>query len=322
MFVELRKFVASDRFPAEGQDATADHLLDFLEHRKPVGLAPELAEHLRDALADGRAIVLFDGLDETPRADACRNRLRDVICSLALKYPAARILVTSRPYAYEKDSPWRLDARDFEEVTLAPFGDDRIQAFIGRWFAYLRDRGQLEAGRAEQLVATLWDRVRQERYLRPLVERPLMLTMIADLYAAGRVSLVGGRAALYERSVELLFDRWNEVKGVAGGKTLTEQIGLEREAVVRALEELAYEIHGAKGAEAGTGAAEITAAEVWNALNRKRPKGRTVNETEVIDFLQMRAGILLADSPTGLPVPAPQLPGVPRGLPPVPHAFP
>ena len=133
----------------------ADHLLDFVEegHR---GLAASPAESsLREALGslfslpDNRLLIL-DSLDETPAAKASRERLRQVIASFAGRFPNSRILVTSRPYAYAKKSPWRLDRARFAVAGLAPFDERSMQGFIGAWYTHLLSRRQIDSERTKQ----------------------------------------------------------------------------------------------------------------------------------------------------------------------------
>jgi formylglycine-generating enzyme required for sulfatase activity len=140
----------------------------------------------------------------------------------------------------------------------------------------------------------MWGNIRTEPYLRPLAERPLMLTMMADLHASRGGSLRGGRAELYDKSCELLLDRWNERRQ---GKTASEHLGMTPDEITKALEELAYKVHKTRGAEEPSEAAQIPASELWEALDSHRPKGKTVDERQVMDFLHQRSGILVADSP-------------------------
>lgn len=181
VFVELRKFVRSDAFPAEGKAGKADDLLAYLgacgkEKIEAAGILKEGFAH------EGRALLILDGLDETPAVTESRKRLKQAIVSFCRRYPQCRVLVTCRPYAYEAKSPWRLDGEDFVEESLRPFDAAKRRAFI----------------------------------------------------SGGR--LPGSRAGLYEESVKLLLDRWNEVRDVLGGQSLSEHLGMGDKEVRQALE--------------------------------------------------------------------------------------
>ena len=271
---------------------------------------------------DSGALVILDGLDETPAATESRQRLKEVIISLCRRYPYCRVLVTCRPYVYEEKSPWRLDSEDFAWDSLRPFDRAKRQTFIEGWYAYLAQRRQVGDEQARRSSAALIRELEASHYLKPLAERPLMLTMMTDLHAACGGRLPGGRADLYERSVELLLDRWNEVRDVLAGKSISEHLGISAKRLRQALEDLAYEVHRKRGAE-GRGAAEITDVELWKALNKKRPEPaeNLVDERQVRDYLHQRSGILIGESPERYRFPHRSFQEFPGGLPFATHKF-
>ncbi len=297
IFVELRKLVRGASFPAQGKKGTARHLLEYLEEADAE--ARESSRELRDTLKSGGLLIL-DGLDETPAAEACRDRLKQIIVAFAVRYPKCRILLTCRPYAYETGSSWRLDGAGFVEASLASFDEKKARAFIAGWYQHLAARGQLDAAQADRGSDRLWRDIAASDYLTALAERPLMLTMMTDLHASSGGRLPGGRAGLYEQSVELLLDRWNELRDVRGGETVSEHLGMTPRAIRHALENLAYTVHDDRGGASGKEASEITAEEVWNALDaaRPRPLENRVDERQVMDYLHQRSGILVAESPS------------------------
>lgn len=295
IFVSLQKFQTSEHFPGEGEDGGVDHLLRFLE-----GLGGDLfGGGLRDALAaeDG-ALVILDGLDETPSAEASRVQLRRVISGLVHAYPTCRVLVTSRPYAYESGSPWRLDDAGFADVELAPFSPKQQEVFIDAWYQRLVERGLLDIRqeRQREMVADLVRQIQGIEYLRPLAESPLMLTMMADLHGSngGRLP-TGGRAALYRESVALLLDRWNETR--AGGKP-SEDLHMSLEEIRKALEGLAFRVHRSRGVGDGK-TPEIQRHELWDALDKTRKAHGlegAVDDGKIMAYLHQRSGILLGES--------------------------
>ena len=125
-----------------------------------------------------------------------------------------------------------------------------------------------------------------------------MLTMMSDLHASGGGRLRGGRAGIYERSVELLLDRWNEVRDVLDGGTVSEQLGMDIDEIRCALERLAFDVHRERSSAGDEEAAEITDTELWKVLDRERSKERIVDERRVMDYLHERSGILLGESPS------------------------
>ncbi len=301
IFVELRQLVGSEAFRGAGaRQGQAEELLAFIAAEARNSVSSGFRRLLETALLEAApgALIVLDGLDETPGDDRTRKRLRDVVASFAERYPTARILLTCRPYAYRADSPWRLDDAGFGEIGLAPFDEAKIQAFVAGWYRQLAELGQLPAEAVERRSDRLWRQISSTAYLEPLAERPLLLTMMSDLHARGGGRLPGGRAALYERSVELLLDRWNEVREVLGGETVAEHLGMTAAEIRLALEELAYQVHRQRG-RGGGGAADISRRELWQALDRRRrpPAECRVDEGRVMEYLHQRSGILVGESP-------------------------
>ena len=86
---------------------------------------------------DGRAVVMFDGLDElfdpAQRADTARR-----ITAFAAAYPRVRVIVTSRVTGYQR-AVW--DGTGFGVHTLQDLDRDQVARFVERWYrlAYATD---------------------------------------------------------------------------------------------------------------------------------------------------------------------------------------
>ncbi len=80
-----------------------------------VDCADELSQALQRP--DG-ALLLLDGIDEVPDAKGWRMRLKERVEEFRLRFSHCRILVTSRPYAYQNP---REKFSDFTERGIAPF---------------------------------------------------------------------------------------------------------------------------------------------------------------------------------------------------------
>ncbi|MCP4655392.1 MAG: NACHT domain-containing protein, partial [bacterium] len=294
VFVELRELVASETFGTSRDDA--GRLFDFIVAS---GRDRAFAEPLRRALSspDG-ALVVLDGLDEIAAgAGGQRQRLKDTITAFIRAWDGCRILVTSRPYAYQPGSAWRLEAEDFAEAALAEFDDGKIRTFVAGWYAHLAERGQVDRSRHAQLGDELGGEIVSTPYLRHLGKRPLMLTMMADLYAVSGGRLPGGRAPLYEKSVELLLDRWNQVRH---GQKVSDCLGMPVAKIREALERLAFRVHKVRGAEAEGEVPAITRGELWSELDAVRReedlRSIPIDEGGIMEYLHTRSGILLGES--------------------------
>ena len=297
IFASLQHFQASDHFPADGELGEARHLVDYL-----VSLGPDsdvLRRGLHRALAETEgALIVLDGLDETPSAEASRGQLKGVLSGLVRAYPGSRVLVTSRPYAYQHESPWRLDDVGFTSVELAPFDQRQQHDFVDAWYRRLVFRRLLDVAedRQQAMSADLKQQIAVTDYLQPLAQRPLMLTMMADVHASNSGRLpAGGRAALYRKSIDLLLDRWNETRD---GTKPTEALGMTLEQIQEALQKLAFEVHRTRGAsEAQT--VEIRRSELWEALVDTRKaydSEATADDEQILNYLHQRSGILVGES--------------------------
>ncbi len=298
IYVELRRFVSSSCFP-DAQDGGAENLLSYLEKRDIVPIPEGLKSGLRQRLKEPRrgVLLLLDGFDEVPGDNKVRERLRQVIRRFTDDYPYVRILVTSRPYAYQSDPRCSLDDCGFAVEELAPFESPQIEKFVGYWYRCLGAKGETDATSASKRSTALVELIQDRPHLKPLGRNPMMLTMMTDLHASGGGRLEGGRAALYESSVGLLLNRWNESRDLHEERKLSNELGMDAADLRHALERLAYEVHREKGSPDCEDAADITVGELYQSLVDERPEGvETVDQERVIEFLHQRSGIVLAES--------------------------
>ena len=125
VLVVLREYGATKA--AEGLS-----LLQFIEKqaqsRYQLAPPPGAFEYL---FLNGRAFVVFDGLDELLDTYFRQEISADVesFCNL---YPAVPALVTSREVGYDQ-AP--LDANIFNLYAIAPFSDEQVESYARKWFA-------------------------------------------------------------------------------------------------------------------------------------------------------------------------------------------
>ncbi|WP_285183831.1 NACHT domain-containing protein [Rhodococcus sp. MEB032] len=170
--------------------------------------APEGAiEYL---LNNGRAVVLFDGLDELVDLDA-RDRLVKQIEAFCNRYPEVTTIVTSRHVGYEM-CPLAEDQFDICEI--APMSDDSVYEFIVKWFELDSD---IPASQKPHRVESLFKDSTQVRDLR---SNPLLLSLICNLYSA-EGWIPQNRPKLYEKCSMLLFDDWDRRRSIEGFQPFT-----------------------------------------------------------------------------------------------------
>lgn len=307
LWVELQAFAGDDRFPPTGTMPTAEHLLDYLFdrwHDLASGLRHDLRRRLATDTGGAGVLLILDGLDEVTGAEQIRERLIGTVRAFVDAYPKCRVLITTRPYAYEPGSEWRLDDLGFQPVTLASLSPPRRAHFVRRWYAHLADCGKLDPRAAKSRAAALVEQAASPR-LDALTRRPLLLTMVASLHGRG-TALLSGRAELYEECVKLLFDQWNEGRGLTDPSTFAGHVGLEPTQVLEGFREIAFRVHRDQigGAALDRGASPIPLKTVFDVFSRRaRPSCELGDSSERIDlerllrYLADRSGLLLEDAP-------------------------
>ncbi|WP_437315560.1 sister chromatid cohesion protein PDS5 [Sorangium sp. So ce385] len=174
-----------------------------------------LAPLFQQALDEGRALVLLDGLDEVLDITTRRhiaNQARALIQGEAAR--GNRFVVTSRIVGYrEAQLPG-----DLPHVTVLDFGEREIEAFARRWCeaceVWLADgqRTAVALKRAAQEEKELLAEVRANPSVLRLAANPLLLTMLALLRRQGG-RLPDERVRLYERYIEMLLDsNWESAR--------------------------------------------------------------------------------------------------------------
>ena len=197
--VVLRELAA---FPALVNAATGS--LALLHAFLTVALAPhsEALDLLVEALSAGRALLLFDGLDEV-EAGPTLVRVTACIAAAAGVYKRSPVLVTCRVLDYQANPQRRLPG--FQVETLAALDDAQIDAFIAAWHAEVAATGRAMLGDAAGLRQAL----ASSADLRGMARQPLLLTMMAIVHA-GKGKLPDARALLYSECIELLLLRWRK----------------------------------------------------------------------------------------------------------------
>jgi formylglycine-generating enzyme required for sulfatase activity len=179
------------------------------------GVDMPIGPMLDEALAQGGALFLLDGLDEV-RDLALRHvvveRVED--CFTVHSARGNKFVLTSRVVGYVEVRP---ATEGLAECTLVDLDDEDIREFVEKWTAALERaaRGDtpvaaLEAARErEELLAA----VRHNSGVRQLAANPLLLTILALMKRQG-VTLPERRVELYAKYVETLLKHWNLARGL------------------------------------------------------------------------------------------------------------
>lgn len=288
LYIELRSLVR-DLFPGLPADATRPAPLPTSEHlwryvREQV-LGPGLAGFetaLRGLFAQGQAILLLDGLDEIPQADDPRRReqVKAFITALAGSYPALRMIVAGRPYAY-RVGEWSLP--DFGHTTLQPLSVSRLQELAQALFAIATP------GRAAEEATAFVEAVRSHPHMEPRFHaNPLFFTLLAALWLeAPDRRLPETEAELYRRAVDLLLDRWTRRR--APDPPVADSLGLSAAELRSVLETLACTVH-----EQAAPGQDTTVFHGKELLGILLDAGFQVRIQDVPHYLEQHAGLLVS----------------------------
>jgi formylglycine-generating enzyme required for sulfatase activity len=285
MRITLRDFAAR-AIPADARKGRAQMLWEYVSlDLQEAGLGA-FALHLQTLAGNEGIVFMLDGLDEVPEG-ARRDRVREAVDELAATCGQnSRFIVTARPYAY--DDPNRRLPRFAGPFALAPFDDAHIQQFIGDWYRAVEKAGWVSAREAQDKSIGL-TAAAQRVDLRPIAERPLLLTLMATLHTS-RGKLPDDRADLYNDIVELLLWHWNESKGEEKGLLDALDVpGLKLPDLRRKIEQVAFEAHEAQGHQAGP--ADIACDDIIRIF-RPLLGGSRDKAALVIEYIEKRAGLL------------------------------
>jgi hypothetical protein len=191
-----------------GDISLADFLPIYYEKWRNL---PGLQPLFQDALTQGRAVLLLDGLDEVLETTT-RQYVAEQAGALIQQWQGRgnRFVVTSRVVGYREA---RLPG-ELPHVTVLDFGRAEIELFAHQWcYVYEVWAAGRETPTALQDAAAeeraLLDDVRSNPSVEKLAANPLLLTMLAILRRqVGK--LPDRRVELYERYVRTLIDNWEQ----------------------------------------------------------------------------------------------------------------
>jgi hypothetical protein len=166
--------------------------------RAPYNISPpdDAIEYL---LLSGVAVVIIDGVDELGDAES-RRRLAELVEAFAHQYPLVSIVVTTRIVGYDEAA---LDSELFPGIRIAPFTEEQVADYAGRWFTLEQDEPDLALS-----FLTESDGISDLR------SNPLVLSLLCSLYESKHYIPIN-RAQIYENCAELLFERWDQGRGMA-----------------------------------------------------------------------------------------------------------
>jgi len=263
-------------------------------------IAGEVLPHYYEELLE-QGVILLDGLDEVTRNDGRLQKLLNAIEDFSQHLSdAARLIITSRPYAYDEH---RLAG--FKVVELEPMDDQQIKAFIQHWYKIMPPKDIWQNGAVGQ-ASNLTDIILDQRrtYLKKLAETPLTLTLMTSLHYARNI-LPHSRAELYESSLGLLLDRWQQrlyvYKQDHGFEDYEyKALNVPTAELTSMLTKLANKVHQRQQQEQAAAEnnqyTDITRDEIIATFDDNLRRDLDCRADNLLDFMQYRSAILVATS--------------------------
>ncbi|PSB21930.1 NACHT domain-containing protein [Phormidesmis priestleyi ULC007] len=171
-------------------------LKDVAEDAYPVSLLTHITQQfaattqlVSEALTQGKALILLDGLDEVKEHD--RPLVLQAIRQFSAQFHANHFVITCRiaaqDYVFEQ----------FTEVEIADFDDSQIANFAQKWFTN-------DATLPIEFLHTLF----ANPPIHELATSPILLTLLCLIFEDSRTFPVH-RSTLYQEALQLLMKTWD-----------------------------------------------------------------------------------------------------------------
>ena len=201
IFVTLRRYYSARN--NEASLSLFEYILRDLAQQTNAYSVEELRLPIRHLLTFGRAIVIFDGLDEIVSV-AKRREFASAVSQFVSLYGLCRFIATSRKVDYK-----RVSIAGFSTFELAPFDDGLVQKYVE-----LSARNVFN--RNEDAVEKESERFMGEagKNAAEFLGNPLLLSLIVWLFNSTQ-KIPDNRAQIYEECSRLLFERWDSLREIS-----------------------------------------------------------------------------------------------------------
>lgn len=254
--------------------------------------ADDFVPVLKEAVENGKLLLVLDGLDEVPQ-DA-RGLIRQAVGALIQLHKIERIIITSRSRSYTGQAVFP----NFQPFTIARFDQEKIQQFARAWYNERHRLGHIPKDQIEPRANNL-SAAATDPDLIEMSGNPMMLTSIALLHQRD-IGLPRERVKLYNLIVTVLISRWQKYKTGEEDFVPSEHLArfLKDDNKLRStLELLAYETHRtgmeidkSKRDEAD---ADLSRSRALTLLERPENIGDLSLASEFLDYVDQRAGLLM-----------------------------
>jgi tRNA A37 threonylcarbamoyladenosine biosynthesis protein TsaE len=195
-------------------DSSNAKLMDFITSQFSICNFPDALPFIEYLLESGKAIVLFDGLDEVPQEFDQRGLTIRALHDFSKKYLEVQIIVTCRVAASD------YSFTEFTYVEMADFSEKQVETYARNWF---RNSSETADGFLKALNLT------ENKGVRDLSRSPLLLSMICLAYEE-TLNIPKRRVELYEEALDALLKKWDSSRKVKRDQTYKQlSIGHKRQ---------------------------------------------------------------------------------------------
>lgn len=173
-------------------------LMAFLVKQFAICAFPDAKSFIEHILDTGRALLLFDGLDEVSQENDQRVRITNRLMEFANAYYKSQCFITCRIAATD----FAFD--QFTYVELADFSAKQIRTFVTKWFK----NNELKAKSFLAEIAKP-----EQQGLLDLARTPLLLALLCLAFDE-TMSFPQRRAEIYEEAIVALLKKWDASRNI------------------------------------------------------------------------------------------------------------
>ena len=210
VFLELKKFKESEI-----------NIQTLIEKEFEICGFPDVQKNVSKKLAEGKLLILLDGLDEVPTEN--RENVIGKIQDFVDQHKQNRFILSCRTAARTTN------LNRFINIEVAEFDNEQIKSFIEHWFSS-------EA----EIAKSCWELLTKSEYkaAKNLAHTPLLLTFLCLTYRR-TLSFPTNRSSLYERALRIFLEEWSADKQLTSHRNLVYE-GLNIDLEEGLLSEIAY----------------------------------------------------------------------------------
>lgn len=193
-------FVSLNDWSQRSQNLMSQHdLIDYIVQQFEICSFPDAQLFIENVLLKkGRAIVLFDGLDEVNEENQKRNQVTRIISDFTNQYPDNKYVVTCRvaatDYTFEK----------FRYVEIADFSEEQIGIFVRKWFYSFPEKG-------ERFIRDI--NLSKNKGLYELARTPILLSLLCINFDE-TLSFPERRNEIYQEAIDALLKKWDSSRNI------------------------------------------------------------------------------------------------------------